>query len=124
MNNSKEFQLPNGDRAFAQVTADPATGGALLAYNPLEVSAGRVNGLSSFAMRGSRLALAADTEVVVQEIATTLIASAAGVVKDSTGVYHFDLNLTAPGTWMFRWLTTGQNQAAEEGGIFVKQSIF
>lgn len=79
MSNSKEFQLSGGGLGFAHVSADPATGDILRAYDPLEVSAGRVLGLTPFTMRGSRLALAADTESVVQEIATVLVASSAGV---------------------------------------------
>lgn len=45
------------------------------------------------------------------------------IVNDSTGVYHYDLNLTAAGTWFYRWTGTGAAQAAQEGQITVDQTV-
>jgi len=42
------------------------------------------------------------------------------IVKDSTGHYHADLDITSSGKWRYRWYSTGSGQAAEEGEFFVK----
>jgi hypothetical protein len=47
-----------------------------------------------------------------------------GWVKDSTGVYHFDLTLTKPGAWYYRWIGTGTVVAAAEGSLTVQKSEF
>lgn len=41
-------------------------------------------------------------------------------VQDSTGAYHKDVNVDAPGVWTYRWTGTGAVQAAEEGRFFVR----
>lgn len=41
------------------------------------------------------------------------------IVKDSVGNYHFDLPLDLPGSYGFRWQSTGTNQGVAEGGIYV-----
>ena len=41
--------------------------------------------------------------------------------KDSTGVYHADVNPDASGTWWYRWTGTGALVAAEEGTFSVRQ---
>jgi hypothetical protein len=46
----------------------------------------------------------------------------AEVVKDSTGVYHVDLDITEAGTWYTRWSATGVGQAAGEGQFYVIES--
>lgn len=43
----------------------------------------------------------------------------AEIVKDSTGNYHVDLNLDTPGTWYYRYYSTGTGQAASEGQFTV-----
>jgi len=43
---------------------------------------------------------------------------------DSTGHYHFDLDLTMSGQWFYRWESTGTGQAAEEGSLNVRTSQF
>jgi hypothetical protein len=48
----------------------------------------------------------------------------AEVVRDSAGAFHFDLTLTAAGTWLYRWVATGAVTAAVEGFVKVRQSQF
>lgn len=55
---------------------------------------------------------------------TTIIYPAAGTVKDSTGVYHADVTITAAGSWWFRWNGTGAIVAATEEPVFVQPSMF
>jgi len=42
---------------------------------------------------------------------------------DSTGKYHYNLDLTQSGTWLYRWYATGDVQAVNEGSIEVRASI-
>jgi hypothetical protein len=44
----------------------------------------------------------------------------AEVVKDSTGNYHADISASAPGTWYYRWLSTGNGQAGEAKHFHVR----
>ena len=46
------------------------------------------------------------------------------LVKDSTGNYHFDISITAIGTWHYRFEATGAGQSADEALFFVQQSVF
>lgn len=36
------------------------------------------------------------------------------VIKDSTGVYHLDIDINASGRWFYRFVGTGSAQAADE----------
>lgn len=41
------------------------------------------------------------------------------VVKDSTGVYHVDIDTTGhPGVWLYRWYSTGTGQTATTDDAF------
>lgn len=46
------------------------------------------------------------------------------LVKDSTGVYHVDVNANLEGTWFYRFESTGTGQAAEERSFAVRKSHF
>jgi hypothetical protein len=46
------------------------------------------------------------------------------VIKDSVGVYHFDLPLTGKGNWFYRWIGSGTAAAAGEAKLLVKASAF
>lgn len=46
------------------------------------------------------------------------------VVKDSTGVYHLDVDANLPGNWQVRWYSTGTGQAAAEDVFHIKTSQF
>lgn len=46
------------------------------------------------------------------------------VVKDSTGVYHFDFTTDTAGTWFYRWEGTGAAKGAAEVQIQVRASEF
>jgi hypothetical protein len=46
------------------------------------------------------------------------------VVKDSTGVYHYDLLLTKAGVWHYRWVGAGVVTAAAEGSLTVPKGVF
>jgi len=48
----------------------------------------------------------------------------AALVKDSTGNYHVDIDLTTPGPLYWEWRGTGANQAANEGRFVVTASRF
>jgi hypothetical protein len=48
----------------------------------------------------------------------------AALVKDTTGVYHFDLTLSAAGDWMFRWAGAGAIVAVDEGVISVRKAAY
>ena len=45
------------------------------------------------------------------------------LVKDSTGNYHADINVTLNGTWTYRWFSTGTGQAASEGTFQVRPQL-
>lgn len=56
---------------------------------------------------------------------TTTYTYPANIAKDSTGHYHYDLDVgTANGLWYYRWETTGTYQAAEEATFTVNASAF
>lgn len=46
------------------------------------------------------------------------------IVKDSTGVYHVDIDLTASGVYHYQWLSTGTAAGADEGKFTVNPSAF
>jgi hypothetical protein len=48
----------------------------------------------------------------------------AALVKDSTGVYHLDLNADIEGMYRYRFYSTGSGKAASEGQFLVKDSVF
>ena len=50
---------------------------------------------------------------------TTYTYSGGQVIKDSTGVYHYDLPLTAAGKWSYRWIGTGTVVTATESSFLV-----
>ena len=53
-------------------------------------------------------------------VVTTLTYGIDGsVIRDSTGVYHCDLDANASGEWYCRWYSTGTGQAAEEEVFYV-----
>ena len=45
---------------------------------------------------------------------TTVTWAGGGVVRDSVGAFHVDIDVTLPGTWVYRWYSTGTVQASEE----------
>jgi hypothetical protein len=46
------------------------------------------------------------------------------LVKDSTGLYHVDVDAAMAGTWFYRFYSTGTGQAADEGSFVVKRGNF
>lgn len=46
------------------------------------------------------------------------------VVRDATGRYHADIELTDAGVWAYRWELTTPNAGAAEGVIRVDKSRF
>lgn len=48
----------------------------------------------------------------------------AGVIKDSTGNYHLDLEPTIQGIWNYRWEGTVSNKGAEENSFQIRESAF
>lgn len=46
------------------------------------------------------------------------------VVRSATGIYYCDVDANEPGTWRYRWYSTGSGQAAAEGEFTVPESRF
>jgi hypothetical protein len=44
------------------------------------------------------------------------------IVKDGVGKYHADIDADEPGVWFYRWWSTGNGQAANEGRFEVKEA--
>ena len=44
--------------------------------------------------------------------------------KSAVGTYYIDISATTPGTWYYRFYSTGTGQAASEGSFEVAQSEF
>ena len=42
-----------------------------------------------------------------------------GIVNDSTGVYHYDLDVNAQGQWLYRWQGTGTAIASSGNNFFL-----
>lgn len=42
------------------------------------------------------------------------------IVKDDVGVYHADVDVTASGSWSYKWAGTGAIVAAEESTFFAR----
>jgi len=57
-------------------------------------------------------------------ITTYTYGTGAEVVRDSTGVYHVDVDANAAGEWYYRFYSTGTGQAAEEARFSVDGSEF
>lgn len=45
---------------------------------------------------------------------------ASSIVRESLGVYHFDLVLNVPGTWAYTWHSEGNVYAAGKGYVTVQ----
>lgn len=73
MSNSKQFNLPDGSVSFGSSTVDGISGTALRGYNQHEASAGRINRVSAFAMRGAKAAATLNVEQIVQDIPTAAV---------------------------------------------------
>ena len=54
------------------------------------------------------------------DLTTVLLES---LQKNAVGQYSYDLNLTQPGIWAFRWEGTGQNESVSQGVIKVDKSV-
>lgn len=46
------------------------------------------------------------------------------LVRDSTGVYHVDVDATEWGDYTYRFWSTGVGQAASEGQFWVRRTLF
>lgn len=69
--------------------------------------------------------LVADPGAVVLKVKQpdgTVVTHTPAVIRDSTGVYHADLALSAAGVWTYRWELTAPNAGAAEGVITVQKS--
>lgn len=45
------------------------------------------------------------------------------LVKDSVGNYHVDVNANKPGTWTYRFYSTGNGQAADKRTFIVEREF-
>jgi hypothetical protein len=48
----------------------------------------------------------------------------ADLVKDSTGIYHFDITFVSSGLWKYRWITTGVGATAKTVNLDVADTGF
>ena len=55
---------------------------------------------------------------------SVLVFGSSGIVKDSTGVYHYDYTTSASGTVYYRWEGTGTVTAAAESNFIAGPSNF
>ena len=46
------------------------------------------------------------------------------LIQDSSGTYHFDIDVATPGEWRYRGEGTGAVQAASEGRFSARDSAF
>ncbi len=51
---------------------------------------------------------------------TTYTYAGATIIRESQGVYHVDVSVTAAGTYRYRWTTTGTGASSEEGWYQVR----
>ena len=51
---------------------------------------------------------------------TTYTYAGGTVTKDSVGNYSKDVSVTTPGTYQYRWTSTGTGQGSEEGWFQVR----
>lgn len=79
MNNSKEFQLPGGDRAFGVVPVNPTSGNPRLSRTAFDIMMGFVPGASGATLNAFRAAIPSSIETVLEEMDRSLVASAAGL---------------------------------------------
>lgn len=47
-----------------------------------------------------------------------------GLVRDSAGVYHSDIQADLEGTWHYRFEGTGNVRAANDGRFYITDSVF
>jgi hypothetical protein len=57
---------------------------------------------------------------VTGTVATKTYGVDGALVKDSTGVYHFDITLSTAGEWWYSWTGSGSLVAADEERILVE----
>ena len=58
------------------------------------------------------------------EVSTYVYGTDAGVIKDSAGNYHIDVEPAAQGVWKYRWEGLNSNKAAKENSFAVEESSF
>lgn len=56
--------------------------------------------------------------------AETTVTYPTSIVKSSTGRYYLDIDITAAGTWYYRWVGTGAVVAAGEQSFVVRETQF
>lgn len=78
-NNSKEYGLPGGERAFAIVNTNPVTGNPRLTRTAFDVMMGFVPGATGATLNAFRAALPNAVETVIEEMDRSLVSSAAGL---------------------------------------------
>lgn len=62
---------------------------------------------------------------LADETNTTLVyGTDAELVKSATGVYYVDIDADTAGMWVYRFASTGDGQAAQEGAFLVEASKF
>ena len=54
---------------------------------------------------------------------TTYQYSVSGITKDSTGVYHRDIDVDDAGDWYYRWHSTGTGQAGRETKFIAREAL-
>ncbi len=60
--------------------------------------------------------------VTTPSLVTTVYTYSGGAItRLSTGMYRYDLALTEPGVWQYRWVGTGTAAGAEQGSLTVRK---
>jgi len=54
---------------------------------------------------------------------THLVYGVDAIVKETTGVYYFDIDADEAGVWYYRWWSTGTGQAATEKSFTVLAAL-
>jgi hypothetical protein len=55
-------------------------------------------------------------------VQATVTLAGGAVVRESLGNFYYDLTLDVAGVWHYRWVSTGEGQAAEVGSLLVKSN--
>ncbi len=58
------------------------------------------------------------------DVSTFTFGTDASVKRDDLGQYHFDVDCAMEGQYYYRFHSTGQGQASEEGKFYVLDTVF
>lgn len=56
-------------------------------------------------------------------VTTSYTYAGGDIIKSSTGVYYYDIDVSQDGTWTYRFSSTGSGKAANEGKFFAEGEL-